>query len=35
MSAPMNVIALGVHVVNMLVRPVERIPEGRAANWWR
>ncbi len=29
MSAPSTVIALGVHVVDVLVRPVEQIPEGQ------
>ncbi len=29
MSTPMRVIALGVHVVDVLVRPVEVIPEGQ------
>jgi sugar/nucleoside kinase (ribokinase family) len=29
MSAPMRVITLGVHVVDVLVRPVEVIPEGQ------
>ena len=29
MSAPMRAIALGVHVVDVLVRPVEVIPEGQ------
>ncbi len=29
MSAPMRVIALGVHVVDVLVRPVEVIPEAQ------
>ena len=29
MSEPMNVITLGVHVVDVLVRPVEQIPEGQ------
>ena len=27
MAEPMNAIALGVHVVDVLVRPVEQIPE--------
>jgi hypothetical protein len=30
MNDTMTVIALGVHVVDVLVRPVEAIPEGQA-----
>src|SRR5437660_5169467 len=29
MSPPMRVIALGVHVVDVLVRPVQEIPQGQ------
>ena len=32
MSGPMRVITLGVHVLDVLVRPVEVIPEGQAAS---
>jgi hypothetical protein len=32
MTAEMRVIALGVHVVDVLVRPVQEIPAGRAGN---
>ena len=33
MSGEMRAVAMGVHVLDVLVRPVEAIPEGRAASW--